>query len=118
MDMMTVMADRKTVAHNAAEITGGVVALKGAGTILADGKGRRMINLTGNPGLATGGTGDVLAGIMAGFVAQGLDPFDAAAVSVYLHGKAGDLVAARKGQHGLKAGDVADALPEVMRFVL
>ena len=118
VDMMTVLGDRKNVAHNAAEITGGAVALKGAGTMLADGKGRRMINLTGNPGMASGGTGDVLAGLVAGFVAQGLDTFDALAVAVYVHGKAGDLVASRMGQHGLKATDLAAAIPEVMRFVL
>ena len=118
VDVPTVMMDRTQVAHNAAEITGGLVALKGAGTIICDGKTRRMINLTGNPGMATGGTGDVLAGMVTGFVAQGLDPFEALAVAVYLHGKTGDLIAARTGQHGLKAGDLLDSLPEVMRHVL
>jgi NAD(P)H-hydrate epimerase len=117
VDLMTVLSDRRNVAHNAAEITGGLVALKGAGTIIADGK-RRLINLTGNPGMATGGTGDVLAGMIAGFVAQGLSGFDALAVSVYLHGKAGDLAAVRSGQHGLKAGDIIEMLPGAMEFVL
>ena len=118
VDMMTVLSDRRVVTRNAAEITGGIAALKGAGTIVSDGKERHMINLTGNPGMATGGTGDVLAGMTAGFVAQGLDPFDALAVAIYLHGKTGDFVAAHKGQHGLKASDLAERLPEVMRYLL
>ncbi|MFT5125658.1 MAG: hydroxyethylthiazole kinase-like uncharacterized protein yjeF [Verrucomicrobiales bacterium] len=118
VDLETVLMDRNEVVANTADMTGSIVALKGAGTIVSDGTRRRMINLTGNPGMATGGTGDVLAGMIAGLLAQGLDACDATAVAVYLHGKTGDLVAARTGHLGLKATDLIDALPATIRFVL
>jgi NAD(P)H-hydrate epimerase len=69
------------------------------------------INPTGNPGLATGGTGDVLAGCIGALVAQGYEVFAAAQLGVYLHGLAADLLAADRGEAGLSARDVADALP-------
>lgn len=118
VDLDTVLADREEVVANTADITGAVVALKGAGTIISDTARKQMINLTGNPGMATGGTGDVLAGMIVGLLAQGLNAYDATAVAVYLHGKTGDLVAARTGHLGLKATDLIDALPDTIRFVL
>ena len=75
------------------------------------------INLTGNPGMATGGSGDVLAGILTALLGQGFDPFDAAKTAVYLHGLAGDFAAQDGSQAGLIAGDIIDALPEVFRFL-
>lgn len=88
-----------------------VVVLKGAGTIVTDGR-RIYVNRTGNAGMATGGSGDVLAGVIAALVGQGLDTFDAAATGVYVHGLAGDLAAKRLGQVSLIATDLLDALPE------
>ncbi|NQT94352.1 MAG: NAD(P)H-hydrate dehydratase [Lentisphaerae bacterium] len=112
-----VQADRCGVAACAAELTGSVVVLKGAGTLVAA-EGRPIhVNLTGNPGMATGGTGDVLGGIIAGLLAQGLDPFDAARASVYLHGRAGDNVAWRASQAGILAGDLVEEIPNVFRDV-
>jgi ADP-dependent NAD(P)H-hydrate dehydratase len=87
-----------------------VVVLKGAGTIITDGR-QTAINDTGNPGMATGGTGDVLTGIIAGMLCQGLVAFDAARVAVHVHGRAGDLAAAALGQISLIASDLIDHLP-------
>lgn len=112
-----VQADRAGAAARAVKATGAVVVLKGAGTLVAA-KGRPThVNLTGNPGMATGGTGDVLGGLLAGLLAQGLDPFDAARVAVYLHGRAGDNAAWRSSQAGLVAGDLVEEIPNVFRDV-
>jgi NAD(P)H-hydrate epimerase len=88
-----------------------VVVLKGAPTVTASPDGRATVNPTGNPGLATAGTGDVLAGMIAALLAQRLDPYDAARAAAYLHGMSGDRVAAEKGPLGLDAGDVLEAVP-------
>lgn len=95
-----------------------VTVLKGENTVIADPNGKYEVNSTGNPGMATGGTGDVLAGVTASFIGQGLDPFDAAVLSVYLHGRAGDIAAKEKGFHGLIASDVAEALPLAIKELL
>jgi NAD(P)H-hydrate epimerase len=88
-----------------------VVVLKGAHTIVAAPEGTLAINLTGNAGMSTAGTGDVLAGLIAGFLAQGVDPFPAAIAGVYLHGLAGDLGAAEVGMDSLTAGDLLRHIP-------
>jgi len=87
-----------------------VVVLKGAGTVVADGE-RYTINATGNPGMATGGTGDVLTGVIAALAAQGLATWDAARLGVHVHGLAGDLAAEKLGQVSLMAPDLVDYLP-------
>jgi NAD(P)H-hydrate epimerase len=94
--------------------TGAVVVLKGHRTVVADADGRAAVNPTGNPGLATGGTGDVLAGVIGALLARGANAWSAATAAVYLHGLAGDRAAARLGQEGMIAGDVAEALPEAI----
>lgn len=86
------------------------VLLKGAGTVVTDGE-QFYVNATGNPGMATGGSGDVLAGLAAALVAQRLDHFAAGALGAYLHGLAGDLAARKCGQVSMIAGDVVEALP-------
>jgi NAD(P)H-hydrate epimerase len=91
-----------------------VLVLKGAGTIVAD-TNRLYINRTGNPGMATGGTGDVLAGLLGALLGQGLDPFEAAALGVHVHGLAGDRAAERLGEPGMLATDVLDELPGALR---
>jgi len=110
-----VQNDRRNACRKAAEKTGAVVVLKGAGTLLSVPSGELFINLTGNPGMATGGSGDVLAGLLAGLLAQGIKPLDAAQAAVWIHGKAGDAAALRKTQAALSAGDIIKFLPCAMR---
>jgi NAD(P)H-hydrate epimerase len=112
-----IQADRFRWARAAVGDTNAVVVLKGAGTLVAAPDVPLQVNLTGNPGMATGGTGDVLAGILGGFVAQGFRPFDAACAAVYIHGRAGDNVAWRTSQASLTAGDLIEELASVCREV-
>ncbi len=86
------------------------VVLKGARTVIASPDGNCYFNMTGNPGMAKGGAGDVLTGIIAALLASGHEPLDAAVIGVYAHGKAGDLAAAEFGMRGVRAGDIADKL--------
>jgi NAD(P)H-hydrate epimerase len=109
-----VQADRQELAVGFAAERGVVLVLKGHGTLVTDG-GRLYKNTTGNPGMATGGTGDVLTGLIAALIAQGLAPFEAAQLGVYLHGKAGDIAAEEIGQVGLIATDLIDRLPTAIR---
>ena len=97
--------------------TGWVVALKGAPTFIADASGLVFLNPTGNPGLATAGSGDVLTGIIAGFLAQGLAPMWAAATGVFMHGLAADLAAAELGEASMIAGDVIEAIPSAFAAI-
>jgi len=91
------------------------VVLKGARTVIATADGRVFINPTGNPGMASGGMGDVLAGMLAALLGQGLSPEDAMKLGVYLHGCVGDLVAEANGPIGLIASDIIEGLPAGMR---
>ncbi|MBP7830831.1 MAG: NAD(P)H-hydrate dehydratase [Kiritimatiellae bacterium] len=113
----SIAQDRFAAARDAAESTGAVVVLKGAGTLVARTGRPTQVNLTGNPGMATGGTGDVLAGFLVGLLGQGLEPYDAARLAVYLHGRAGDTAALHKTQAGLTALDVAEELPYAFREI-
>jgi NAD(P)H-hydrate epimerase len=97
-----------------AERSGGVVILKGAGTVVADSK-QVYINTTGNPGMATAGAGDVLSGVITALAGQGMSDFDAAVSGVYVHGLAGDLAAQELGQISMTAADVIDFLPAAFR---
>jgi NAD(P)H-hydrate epimerase len=94
-----------------------VVVLKGSNTVIAAPDGRVQLAPFANAALATAGTGDVLAGAIGGLAAQGLAPFEAAVLGVYLHGKAGDAVADELGTAGVVAGDVAEALPKVIKLL-
>ncbi len=112
-----VQADREGVARRFAEDLGCVVLLKGRGTVVTDGR-RVRINRTGNPGMATGGCGDVLTGLIAALIGQGLPPLDAAVLGAHLHGLAGDLaVKARGVMTGLAASDLLAFLPAAFRAV-
>lgn len=106
-----VQADRVAAVRRAAEETGAIVVLKGHLTLVASGRAV-FVNRTGNPGMATGGSGDVLTGMIAGLLAQGLDALDATLLATWLHGLAGDLAAARRGEVSLAAGDLLETLPE------
>ena len=91
-----------------------VVVLKGAGTVVTDGD-RVYVNRTGNPGMATGGTGDVLTGVVAALIGQHLGPFEAACLGAHVHGLAGDLAARQLGKISLIATDLTDFLPQAFR---
>ncbi len=108
-------AARTRAARDAAARWGKVVVLKGAKTVIADPDGSVAVAPFENPALASGGTGDVLAGIIGALLAQGLKPPAAARVGVYLHGMAGDLVRERLGDAGLLASDLPDAVPLVRK---
>lgn len=102
--------ERRGLAVECAARWHAVVVLKGHGTLVTDGQ-RSWTNTTGNPGMATGGSGDVLTGLIAALVAQGLEAFDAARLGVFLHGLAGDLAAEQLGQEALIARDLVQFLP-------
>jgi ADP-dependent NAD(P)H-hydrate dehydratase / NAD(P)H-hydrate epimerase len=110
-----VQADRLGAARAAAARFGAVVILKGARSVVADADGRAFVNPTGNPGMASGGMGDALTGIVGGLLAQGLPALDAARLGVYLHGLAGDLAAEKTGEASLVCSDLIDALPRALR---
>lgn len=114
LDVASVQARRTESATRFASECGAVVVLKGQGTIVTDGK-RVYVNTTGNPGMATGGTGDVLAGMIAALVGQGLAPFEAAQLGVHVHGLAGDLARDEVGEVSLIATDLLDYLPKAFR---
>ena len=92
-----------------------VTVLKGANSVIADPEGNIYINTSGNPGMAAGGMGDVLTGIIASFIAQGLEPVKAACAAVYVHGRAADLMAENLGMYGLTASELADYIPAAIR---
>src|SRR3990172_2591896 len=105
---------REAAAAALAARLGVVIVLKGHRTCITDG-GKPALNTTGNPGMATGGSGDVLTGLIAALACQGLAPLDAAWLGVFLHGLAGDLAAERLGQESLTAADLVRFLPEAFK---
>lgn len=104
-------SDRQQQAIQLAQQTKTVVALKGAGTVVTDGQ-KVYINKTGNPGMATAGSGDVLTGVITALAGQGLSDFDAAVLGVYIHGLAGDIAAEKIGQVSLMTTDIIQALSD------
>ena len=104
-------SERQQQAGQLAQQTKTIVVLKGAGTVVTDGQ-RAYINATGNPGMATAGSGDVLTGVITALIGQGLTDFDAAVLGVYIHGLAGDIAAEKVGQVSLMATDIVEALPD------
>ena len=103
--------ERKQQASQLAQRTNCIVALKGAGTVVTDGE-KVYVNKTGNPGMATAGSGDVLTGVITALIGQGLSNFDAAVLGVYIHGLAGDIAAEKVGQVSLMATDIIGTLGE------
>ena len=116
-DTHTINADRIGAARAAARATNCVVVLKGHQTLVAELDDHVWVNPTGNPGMASGGMGDVLSGILAALLARDTDPLDAACAAVYLHGLAGDLLAEEFGDTGLAAMDLADRIPKAIQKV-
>lgn len=106
--------ERQQAAQAAAGALGCIMVLKGHHTVITDGL-HTYINPTGNPGMAVGGSGDVLAGIIAALLGQHLPPLEAAACGCWLHGKAGDVCAAQLGQYGMLPTDMLEALPRLLK---
>jgi len=107
-----VQSNRTDTAKEVAEETGAIVCLKGHKTVVAGPEGSIYINETGNSGMATGGTGDVLTGMIASFIGQGVVDLSATITAVYLHGLAGDVAAEKKGQFSMIASDLLECMPE------
>jgi len=117
MTVAEVESDRLAVAKKFAGENNVHLILKGARTIVAAPDGRCSVNASGNPGMATGGMGDVLTGVVTALLSQGYDPFAACRLAVFCHGLAGDMVAEDKGEIGLLAGDVQEMLPYVFKKI-
>ena len=118
LSISEVQSSRLKVAAEFAASNGVIVVLKGSRTVVALPDGALYVNTTGNPGMATGGAGDVLTGIIVSLVGQGVKPADAAIAGVYLHGLAGDAAAGKKGMHGMIAGDIIEELPYVIKDIV
>lgn len=108
---------RTAAAEDFARRSGAVVVLKGPGTVVAGPDGRCRVNTTGNCGMAKGGSGDVLSGVVLALLGLGIDAFDACCCAVWLHGRAGDLAAQEKGQWGMTPTDLLERLPQALREV-
>lgn len=108
-----IQESRIATARSYAKENGVILVLKGANTVVTDGE-RVFVNTSGNPGLAMGGSGDMLSGMLGAFIAQGIAPFDAAKAAVYLHGLAGDRAAQRLSRHGMLVSDVTEQLGALM----
>jgi NAD(P)H-hydrate epimerase len=115
IDRDEVVGNRIPIAQKVAASFGVYLVLKGARTLTANPEGRVAINMTGNAGMATGGTGDVLTGLIAGLLAQGASAGLATKAAVYLHGLAGDLAAEAVGQEAMVASDLMAQVPEAIR---
>ncbi|MCR4288482.1 MAG: NAD(P)H-hydrate dehydratase, partial [Deltaproteobacteria bacterium] len=109
-----IQSERLGSAERLAGITGAVVVLKGASTIIADPSGEIFINPTGNPGLSTAGTGDVLSGMIGAFLGMGIRRLSASAVAVYIHGLAADEIKKTTGEAGMLATGLIAQLPAVL----
>jgi len=111
----SIIKAKEKVAKNFANKYNVVCVLKSHRTVVAEPKGKIYVNLTGNPGMASGGAGDILTGMIASFIGQGIKPFDAARLGVFLHGFAGDLAAKEKGEISLIASDILNKLPQAIK---
>lgn len=109
---------RTAAAETLSRRTGSVVLLKGADTVVTSENGGTYINTTGNPGMATGGSGDVLTGVIAAIAASGADAIDAAKAGAFVHGLAGDLAAEKQGQWGMTSVDIEEALPAALKTIV
>jgi ADP-dependent NAD(P)H-hydrate dehydratase / NAD(P)H-hydrate epimerase len=114
-DIATIQAIRTKIASNFARKHKVILVLKGQKTVVAGPKGEIYVNTTGNSGMSTAGTGDVLTGMISSFIGQGIDPYGASVIGVYIHGLAGDLAAKEKGHFSLIASDLLKQLPKAIR---
>ncbi len=112
-----IQKNRIKYALQAAKNFNAYVVLKGAFTIVTDPKGNYFINPTGNPAMATAGMGDVLTGMIASFIGQGLPILDSLKIAVFVHGFAGDTLAQIKGEQGMLASDIMEIIPQTINFI-
>lgn len=117
-NVATIQQNREKNAVEFAKKYGVILILKGHRTVIANAKGDVYVNTTGNSGMSTAGVGDVLTGMIASFLGQGIEPYSAAVIGVYLHGLAGDIAAREKGQFSLIASDLLGKLPQAIKRVL
>ena len=117
MSTAEVQADRLAAVRLLAARSGSIVVLKGYRSLVCEPGGGVAINPTGNPGMATGGSGDVLTGLLAALIGQGLELFSAARLGTFLHGEAGDIAAERVGETSLIASDIIEALPDAFSSI-
>ncbi|NLJ77977.1 MAG: NAD(P)H-hydrate dehydratase [Tissierellia bacterium] len=118
MDLADIREDLVGHVRNIAQKHDIIVVVKGANTMVADGDGRLYTNTTGNPGMATAGSGDVLTGMIASLIGQGMEPYEAAISGVYCHGLAGDLAEEDKGQYGMISRDILENIPYTMEILI
>lgn len=114
LTIVAIQADRINVAKQHAKKWNKVIVLKGANTVIASPTGEVVISPFANPVLATAGTGDILSGMIAGFIAQGLKPFDSSCVGVYIHGLTGEMIKEKLGDSGALATDLLPLLPKAI----
>jgi len=118
VNIRVVQRSREKVALDFAKKHNAILVLKGHRSVVVSPKGHKYVNKTGNSGMSTAGTGDVLTGMISSFVGQGIDPYSAAVIGVYLHGLAGDIAAKERGQFSMIAGDLLEKLPLAIQEVL
>ncbi|MFH1868229.1 MAG: NAD(P)H-hydrate dehydratase [Candidatus Omnitrophota bacterium] len=116
-DISFIKKNKKTVASRFADKYNVTTVLKGCMTVVASPGFKKYVNLSGNPGMASGGSGDVLTGIISAFLAQGMDGFKAARLGVYVHGLSGDIAAEEKGEISLRATDLLKFLPMAFKKI-
>ena len=116
-EMPDVLTDKYNLIRKFSKKYNSVIVLKGSPTIIVDTDEQLYLNPTGNNGMATGGTGDVLSGIIGSFLAQGLNPLDSAIAGVFIHGLCGDLAADEFGVRSLIAGDLIEFLPDAFSLI-
>ena len=115
LDIAKLQKNRKLIAQKYAKYYNNIIILKGHNTLVAGSRGELYVNKTGNPGMATAGSGDVLSGIVGAFLGQGLEAFSAAKYATYIHGLAGDIAAKDKTQMGLIASDIINRIPDALK---
>ena len=109
-----IQSDRIGCAREFSSEFGAITVLKGANTVIASPNGEVFINTTGNPGMAKGGSGDILTGMIASLLAQGIEPYEACKAGVFVHGRAGDIALQHRGEYGMKARDIIDSIPDAI----
>lgn len=113
-----IQENREKIAMDFSKEYSVTVVLKGKNTVVASQNGEKYINMTGNPGMATAGSGDVLSGVIGSLIGQGIDTYEAAKLGVYIHGLAGDISSNEKSEYGVIASDIQDNIPYAIKSIV